>query len=454
MKPKDRVRYPEGHVLLRNLSWDYPVVSHGEGIYLYDKAGRKYLDASGGALVVSIGHGNKEVAAKIAKQLADVSYVSGMYMTSEAAQSACEKLAKLAAPLGLERATLLSSGSEAIEAAIKFARQLWVERGKPDRSKIIARTPGYHGNTLFALSASARPHYKKFFGPLLSDVVMIPAPYEYRSEVKDYKGNGGAYYSDLLEQAILREGPDKIAAFIAEPVIGSSAGASVPPPGYFDRVQEICRRYGILIIADEVMCGAGRTGKFFASEHFNLKPDILVMGKGINAGFVPVSAVLVREDHLREMHAGSGYFMHAQTYMLVPALAATVHAVLDYFEKHKVVEHGSKIGAYMQKKLREEILPLPYVGHVGGLGMMAGIEFVEDKLTKKPFERGLRKVEKFIAHCFHEGKEGMIFWPNVGHADGVNGDLIMLGPPLTMTQKEVDEMVGLLKARILDFFSR
>lgn len=441
-----KVRYPDGHVLLRNLNRDFPVISHGEGLYLYDTAGKKYLDASGGALVMSVGHGNKEVVARIAEQLAQVGYVNGTQFTSGVAEDLALKLCTRA-PKGLDRAFFLSSGSEANEAAVKFVRQLWVERGQPKRAKFIARTPGYHGNTLYALSASAREHYKKFFGPLLSDVVMIPAPYGYRSAAADYAKDGGAHYAKLLEDAILREGPETIAAFIFEPVIGSSAGASVPPPGYFQRVQEICRKHGVLMIADEVMCGAGRTGKFFACEHFGLEPDLIVMGKGLNSGYAPLSAVLVRGTHVEEMKKGSGYFMHAQTYMQAPCMTAVGCAVLEYMDRHRTVENAARVGEYFHRRLRERLLPLPKVGNVAGIGLFAGVEFVEDKATKRPFPRAQKFAERLIDKAF---SLGLILWPNIGQADGTNGDLVMLGPPLTIDEKQADEIIELLARAIAE----
>lgn len=440
-----QIKYPDGNVLLRNLSKNYPIISHGEGVYLYDKDGKKYFDAAGGALVNSIGHGNKEVAEQIGAQLAKVAYVNGTQFTSEPTEELAKILAELSPDPELNRACFLSSGSEAVEAAVKFVRQLWMERNQPKRYKLIARSPSYHGNTLYALSASARPHYKKFYGPLLHDVVVIPSPYEYRSEVADYKKDGGKHYADLLEKAILAEGPESIAAFIAEPVIGSSAGASVPPPDYFERVQEICKRYGILIIADEIMCGAGRTGKFFASEHFNLKPDLLLLGKGISSGYIPLSAVMVREKHLQEMKNGTGYFMHAQTFLQAPSMASAGLATLKWMKKNKAVENSAKMGTLLHSLLQKEIAPHQHIGFIGGLGLFAGIEFVADKGSKKPFDRAKKVAENFTAHAF---EKGLIVWPNIGQADGTNGDLVMIGPQLMTTEAQIHELVELLKQTI------
>ncbi|MCP3102494.1 aspartate aminotransferase family protein [Myxococcus sp. K15C18031901] len=442
------VRYPQGHVLLRNLARDFPVVTHGQGVYLFDTTGKRYLDASAGALVASVGHGNREVVDRIAEQLGRVAYVNGTHFTTEVTELLATRLCALAPP-GLERAAFLGSGSEAVEAAVKFARQLWVERGQPRRTKVIARVPGYHGNTLYALSLSGRPHYKTFFGPMLAEVVTTPAPYPYRSGLADYDRDGAEHYARQLEETLRREGPDTVAAFIAEPVVGSSAGASPPPPGYFERVNALCREYGILTIADEVMCGCGRTGTFFASDRYHFTPDLLVLGKGISGGYAPLSAVLVRQAHLEEMRAGSGGFMHAQTYLQAPAMTAAGLAVLDYFERHGVVANAARVGAYLQRRLREVLAPLPHVGCVQGVGLMAGIELVEDVATRRPFPRSRKVVERLLAALF---ERGLVLWSNTGHADGTNGDLLMVGPPLVITQPEVDELVDTLAAGLTRFF--
>lgn len=447
------VRYPDGNVLHRNLKCNFPIISHGEGPYLYDQNGKKYFDGAGGALVVSVGHGNLEVTKKIFNQLSQVAYVNGNQFTNESSEKLASKLASLSPHLDLNRVCFLNSGSEAIEAAIKFARQLWFERKQLQRSKIIARAPSYHGNTLYALSTSSRLHYKKYFGPLLHEVVVIPAPYEYRSQVSDYIKEGGEYYSEQLEKAILIEGPENIAALLVEPIIGSSAGATLPPPGYFERVQRICERYQILIIADEIMCGSGRSGKFFASDHFGLKPDILLLGKALSGGYVPLSAVMVRNSHLQEMKSGTGYFMHAQTYLQAPCMTTAGLAILEFFETHNTVENSAKMGDLLHYLLHEKLDSHPHIGFITGKGLFAGIEFVQNKKTKKPFERTQKIAEKFTEHAFNLSSEmGLIVWPNVGQADGINGDLIMLGPPLNSDEKQIQELTNLVSTSILTFY--
>jgi adenosylmethionine-8-amino-7-oxononanoate aminotransferase len=455
---KFTVTYPEGNVLLRNLQKAFPIISHGEGPYLFDQAGKKYFDGSGGALVTSLGHGNEALAHAVFEQTKKVAYVNGTQFTSDAMESAASALAKLAAPLGLDKVSLLGSGSEAIEAAIKFARQLWVDRGKPSKYKVISRTPGYHGNTLYALSASGRPHYKKVYGPLISDVLTVTAPYGYRSPVvtsnepeailQEYHAKGADFYASELEALILKEGADSISTFLLEPVSGSSTGGWIPPRGYCERVTEICKRHEILIIDDEVMCGAGRTGTFFASTAFGLKPDVLVLGKGINAGIMPVAALLVKSSDVDTMKKASGGFMHAQTYMQSPSMAATALAVLNYLDEHQVLAHAKPVADVFQKALRAEISNLPNVGSVTGLGHIAGVEFVADKKSKTPFPIAKKFALKFVAHA---QEQGLILWPNYGQADGVNGDLALLGPALTITASQALELVALLKHSIETF---
>ncbi len=442
------VTYPDGNVLLRNLTREFPIISHGSGVYLFDKSGKRYFDAAGGALVASCGHGAKEIANEIAAQLGRVGYVNGTQFTSEAMEEFAARLAQKALPLGLDKVALLGSGSEAMEAAIKFARQLWVERGEDQRKTFIARVPGYHGNTFYALSASGRPHYKKLFGPLLSRVATVSAPYGYRCPV-EYESKGAEFYAAELEKLISEEGPETIAGFLVEPVSGSSTGGWTPPPGYFDRIQKVCSKHGILIIADEVLCGAGRTGKYFASEHYGLKPDIAVLGKGINGGFMPVSAVLVRKQDVDKMKSGTGYFLHAQTYLQSPCMAATALAVMKYFDKHGLVENAHTVGTYWQKLLRDRLSKFEQIGCFAGIGMLAGIEFVEDRKTKRPFDRSKKIVEGFVTTAF---KNGITLWPNIGHADGVNGDLIVMGPPLIMTKNEADELVTQIETSLREFF--
>jgi adenosylmethionine-8-amino-7-oxononanoate aminotransferase len=447
--PKTTVKYPEGHVLLRNLSRNYPMIDRGEGLYLFDLEGRRYIDASGGALVNSLGHGQKALAAKIAEQMGRVGYVNGTHFSSGVMEQFAEKLSAFL-PTGVDRIALLGSGSEAIEAAVKFVRQLWVERGEPARDRFIARSPGYHGNTLFALSASARPHYKKFFGPLLNDVAMVPAPDRYRYPGPGaYDTHGADYYVGLLEAKINELGPANVAGFLIEPVSGSSLGGNTPPPGYLKKIEELCHKHGVLIVADEVLCGTGRTGPFLAGDFDAFKPDLVVLGKGINGGLCPMSVLAVKQEHVDEIKRASGGFMHAQTYLQSPVLAATGLAILDHIVENDLIANSKKVGEDFHKLLGQHILPLEQVGCVSGRGLLAGVDFVADKVSKKAFARSERFIERFIDHAFF--KHGLVLWPNTGHAGQGDGDLIMMGPPLNSTKQDVAEIVQTLRLALLDF---
>lgn len=428
-------RYPDSCVFYRSLGRAYPQIVRGERCWLVDTQGKRYLDAAGGAFACNIGHGVPEIGRAVAEQMAKVAYVNGTAFTSEPAEALAAELAKLS-PKGLDKAYFLSSGSEAVEAALKLARQYWVELGKPRKHKIIARSPGYHGNTLLALSASARPHYKKLYGDWLVPVTMIPAPYPYRCSCAG-KSDCPACTGAALEEAILKEGPDTVAAFIAEPVGGSSTGASLPRPDYFARVREICDRHEVLFIADEVLTGAGRTGMWLALEHFAAAPDILTMGKGLSGGYVPLSAVITSTRVLDPISQGSGALKHAQTFSHVPSICAAGLAAVRYMQAHRLVDEAADMGDILQEKL-DALRELPAVGDVRGIGMLAGVEFVADKKTKKPFPRSLKMAETLVAAA---QAQGLVLWPNVGHADGENGDLVMIAPPFVITPSEIDMIV-------------
>jgi adenosylmethionine-8-amino-7-oxononanoate aminotransferase len=436
------VKYPEGHVLLRKFQDPLPVVSHGQGIYLFDTAGKRYIDGSCGALVTSVGYGHEEIVDVITEQIRKVPYVNGNHFVSQG----CEELAALLcerAPGRLDRAFFLSSGSEAIEAAIKFARQYFVDSGKSSKHKVIARSPGYHGNTLFALSASGRPRYKKFFGPLLHDVVMLKTPYEYRAPASPYEGAAEDWYVAELEEAIRREGAHNIACVLMETVSGTSTGGSCAPKNYFRRVQKICRENDILMIADEVLCGVGRTGTFYAAEQEFFEPDVLILGKGLNGGYAPLSAMLTRTDLVDVIAQNSGSFMHAQTYINTPSSIAAGLGVVKFLDRHRVIEKSRDSGAYLMAELKKNFADHPVVGHIGGRGMLMGLELVKDKRSKAPIPRAARASETLNRTLLDHG---LVTWFNTGQIDGTEGDVLVLGPPLTLTRHEVDEIVSILKS--------
>jgi adenosylmethionine-8-amino-7-oxononanoate aminotransferase len=429
-------RYPAGNVFYRKLSKAYPLVVRGEGCWLWDDDGRRYLDACGGAFVANLGHGLTIVGDAMAEQARRIAYVNGTAFTHEASEAfAAELTGRL--PRELRRVYPLGSGSEAVEAALKCTRQYWSEMGRPSKHRLIALNPSYHGNTLLALSASAREHYRRLYGGWLVDVGRVPAPCAYRCECGGVEPYCDACSGAALEKTIRELGPDSVAAFIAEPIGGSSTGAAVPPANYFRRVRAICDQYDVLFVADEVLTGAGRTGTFTAIEQFGVTPDLMTLGKGIGGGYAPVSALVATDRIARVLAEGSGGLVHAQTFSHHPVLCAGGTAALRHLAAHRLVERAAEMGRVLHREL-QQLRGLPHVGDVRGRGLLAGIEFVADTVTRAPFARSEGFAETFTAAALGEG---LVVWPNVGHADGLNGDLVMIAPPFVVSYDEIGEIV-------------
>ena len=436
-------QYPDSHVFYRKLTRRFPLITHGEGCWLVDADGRRYLDGSGGAFVANLGHGVKEIGEAMAAQAAKVAYLNGTAFTNEPVEALADALAPLL-PGDLDKLYFLGSGSEAVEAALKLARQYWVETGRPTKHKVIALFPAYHGNTLLALSASAREHYKTYYREWLVDIHRIPAPYAYRCECGGSAARGQAGVAECpvcsgsgLEAAIQQLGAENVAAFIAEPVGGSSTGHSVPEPGYFRRVREICDRHQVLFIADEVLVGAGRTGTWSAIEQYGVVPDIMTFGKGITGGYAPLSAVAAPRRLLDPIAKGSGALLHAQTFSHHPVLAAAGLAAVRYIHRHGLVDRCRQMGEVFHRKLAP-LRELPHVGDIRGRGLLAGVEFVQDKGTRAPLPRKLKFAETFSEQAL---AAGLMTWANMGQADGVNGDLSCLAPPFVIEEADIDELV-------------
>ena len=427
-------QFPESFVFYRKLNKKFIKAVSSQGSFIMDENGKRYFDASGGAVVVNIGHAIREIADALAGQASVLPYVNGTQFTHDPVETLASELAEIL-PGTLKYSYFLSSGSEANEAAVKLARQYWYERGVRSKWKIISRTPSYHGNTLTALSLSGREHYRTVFGPLLTEFPRIAAPDPYRHP------GCKACTGELLEEEILKQGPETIAAFIAEPIIGSSAGAVVPSREYYQRVSEVCKKYDVLFIADEVMSGMGRTGKWFSFEHFDFIPDILVSGKGINGGVVPLSALITTKEILNVLASTSGYFNHAQTYTHSPVTCAAGVATLRYLKKHKLVERCAEMGEVLGNRLHE-LREYPVVGDVRGKGLMWAVEFVQDRKTKAPFPRSDKFAERFTEAAF---QNGVILWNNVGHVDGTNGDLVMIAPPFSVSDEEIADFINRFK---------
>lgn len=436
-------RYPDSSVFYRTLVRELPLAVRGEGCWIYDENGRAWLDGVGGAFVASLGHGVGEIAAAIANQARTLAYVNGTQFTNQPAERLAAELARRSGG-GLELAYFLGSGSEAVEAALKLARQYWVEWGRPEKTKVLSLTPGYHGNTLLALSASGRPRYQTYLGGWLVNVPRVPAPDPYRCGCGGRPPLCDACSGAAVEQALVAEGPDSVAAFIAEPVGGSSTGASVPDAAYWKRVREICDRHQVLWIADEILSGAGRTGTWSALEPYAAWPDLITMGKGLTGGYVPLSAVLAPRRVVDVLARGSGSLLHAQTYSHHPVACAAGLAALEYLEGHRLVERCAHMGRILHQRLgrlREHEL----VGDIRGRGLLAGVELVADRERRTPFPRLARLAERVAARAL---EHGLVVWPNTGHVGGTEGDLILLAPPFVISEDEIDQLVERLGAAL------
>jgi adenosylmethionine-8-amino-7-oxononanoate aminotransferase len=434
------IRYPQGNVFYRNLHRSFPIIIKGEGAYLYDSLGKNYLDASGGAAVVNIGHGVKEIAEAISLQAQRVGYINGTQFSHEPVETLAERVSEFL-PFDDGKVYFLTSGSEAIEASIKLARQYWVEQGQTAKHHIIARNPSYHGSTLAALALSGREHYKDIYRPMLMKTSSVPSPYCYRCFCGEAYPSCGIKCAYELENKIRELGKENVSAFISEIIGGSSTGAAMPPPEYFPIICEICNKYGILFIADEILTGIGRTGDWLACHHFDLKPDIIVIGKGLASGYVPLSAIAVPKGIVDAIYRKNRSFMHAQTFAHHPVACAAGITTLDYIKNNNLLQKCNTAGNLLMDAL-SSLSSDRDVGDIRGKGLLIGIEFVQDKNEKTPFPRELGYTEKFLSSAM---KKGLVLWPNVGHADGINGDMVLLAPPFIIEEEEVSLISQILR---------
>jgi adenosylmethionine-8-amino-7-oxononanoate aminotransferase len=437
----------QDHVFYRNLRKYYPTVDRGEGIYIYDTQGKQYIDGSGGAAVIGIGHGVEEITEAMVRQAEKISFSHGSQFTSQAAIDLASKLVQLS-PKGLTRVYFLSGGSEAVETAVKMARQYQVERGKPEKYKVISRWTSYHGNTLGALALSGHTGRRRYYLPLLQHTPHIVPAYCYRCPFGLDPERCDLECALDLEKTILYEGPDSVSAFIAEPIVGATAGALVPRDGYFQKIREICNRYDILLIVDEVMTGLGRTGKNFGINHWDVFPDMMVASKGLSSGYTPIFVVIAKEEIHRTIREGSGAFVHGHTYNQNPLSSAIACAVIDYLLRHDLISQSAKMGEYFIRSL-QSLSHHDFVGDVRGKGLFAGIEFVKNKSTKEPFDPKVR-LNALIGNRAFE--KGLITYPGGGGADGIRGDHLLLAPPFIITEEEIEKMVSILDESFAEIF--
>ncbi len=419
------------HVFRRVLNAQLPIAVRAEGVWVEDEAGRRYLDAAGGAIVVNVGHGRTEVVVAMADQAARVTYVHGTAFTTNAMESYADELAPFL-PLDDPRIYPVSGGAEAVETAFKLARAYHLARGEPDRHKIVARRPSYHGNTRGALDASGRGSLRAPYEPWLGRSLHVPAAYEYRCSMPNHPVACGRAHSAALEDLFEQEDPATIAAFIAEPIGGATLAAAVPPDDYWPAVADVCRRYGVLLIADEIMTGFGRTGRWFGLDHWGVRPDLLVAGKGTASGYWPLG-LCVASGAVFDAVKEKG-FVHGFTYSHHPVGAAAGRAVLSLLTGERLIDASAERGAQLIDELQGRLADSPIVGDIRGLGLLIGIELVRDRATREPFERSALVTEQVM----RAAKEaGLLLYPSTGGADGTRGDAVLLGPPFVITGDEV-----------------
>ena len=417
------------------------VASRAQGAYIFDAQGKPYLDACGGAAVSCLGHAHPDVLAAMHRQIDRLAYAHTSFFTSDAVEQLAEHLTRTA-PGELNYAYFVSGGSEAVETALKMARQYFVEIGQPSRTRFIARKQSYHGNTLGALAVGGNEWRRRQFAPLLMDVIRVSACNEYRDRRADETQQ--QYTERLLnelEQAILEAGPETIIGFCAETVVGATTGATPPTPGYLQGVRRLCDKYGILYIADEVMCGMGRTGTLHAFEQDDVVPDLVTIAKGLGGGYQPIGAVLASETIVSALKAGSGLFQHGHTYICHATAASAALAVQQVIARDNLLDAVKQQGAYLHKALREVLGELPHVGDTRGRGLFAGVELVRDKDDKTPFDPALKLHAAIKANCM---ARGLMVYPMGGTIDGQSGDHILIAPPFIITPAQLDFVVDTL----------
>lgn len=438
----------DNHVFYPMLKKNYPMIVKAEGLYQWDTNGKRYTDACCGAVVSGIGHGVKEVNDAIKAQLDEVAFAHRFKFTNRPVQELASMIAELA-PGDINWISFMSGGSEATETAMKMAREYWIEKGRPTKYKIVSRWQSYHGNTLGALSMSGHVGRRRRYSPLLAPFPHAVPCYCYRCPFDKSPSACKLECAKNIEDIILQEGAENVAALIVEPVVGSSIGAAPPKDGYMQELRRICDKYEVLLVSDEVMTGMGRTGKIFAVEHWGVLPDMICLAKGVSGGYAPLGAVAVREEIHAAFRNGSGRFAHGFTFGGNPLAAAAGVAVIRYVLDNKLTEAAKLRGHYLLEKLLALQAKYPCIGDVRGLGMMTGLEFVSNRSTKQPFEPSLGLTDKIVAKAL---ENGLMLYGAPQCIDGVTGDAIMIAPPLNISEAQVDEIVELLDTTLGQVF--
>jgi adenosylmethionine-8-amino-7-oxononanoate aminotransferase len=429
------------HILHRNIGSKLPVAVGGQGINLIDADGRTYIDASGGAAVSCLGHGHPGVIAALHSQLDAIAYAHTSFFTTEVAERLADRLVE-DAPGNLDHVYFVSGGSEAIEAALKMARQYFVEKGEPQRRHIIARRQSYHGNTLGALAVGGNEWRRRQFKPLLIETHHIDPCYAYRLQGAGETDQAyAARAAQALENQILALGADTVIAFVAETVAGATLGAAPPVADYLNQVRRICDRYGVLLILDEVMCGMGRTGRLYACEEDGVVPDLVTIAKGLGGGYQPTGAVLLGSHIFEAFRQGSGFFQHGHTYMGHPMAAAAALAVQEAIHRDGLLANVVAMGELLDRRLRERLGDHAHVGDIRGRGLFRGVELVADRGTKAPFDPLHKLHSRIKAEAM---ARGLMVYPMGGTIDGVMGDHILIAPPFIVNGAQIGTIVDRL----------
>jgi adenosylmethionine-8-amino-7-oxononanoate aminotransferase len=435
------------HVLYRRFDHPYPMAVGAAGVEIVDRDGKRYIDASGGAAVSCLGHGHPRVFDAICRQVEELAYAHTGFFTSAPAEALADHQIA-AAPAGLDKVFYTSGGSEAVEAALKMARQYFVEIGQPQRRRFIARRQSFHGNTLGTLAVGGNAWRRKQFEPLLFEAEHVSPCYAYRGRRDDESETAyGARLLQEIEDTILRLGPETVIGFVAEPVVGATLGAVPPVAGYFAGIRALCDRYGLLLILDEVMCGMGRTGSLFACEQEGVDPDLVAIAKGLGGGYQPIGATLASATICDAIAAGSGFFQHGHTYRGHPVACAAGLAVQEALVDEQLLGRVKSQGAKLDGLLRACFGDHPHVGDVRGRGLFMGIELVADRATKEPFAPELALNARVKAAAM---QRGLLCYPMGGTIDGRHGDHVLLAPPFIVSDAELEEIVARLGDAIDD----
>jgi adenosylmethionine-8-amino-7-oxononanoate aminotransferase len=424
-----------------------PTLDRAEGVYLWDKSGKRYLDGSSGAIVSNIGHSNPRVLAAMRQQMEKSTFGYRLHFETESSEQLAQKLDALS-PEGLERVFFVSGGSEAVESTIKLARQYAIAIGESRRWKVISRSPGYHGCTLGALALTSYTPLTAPFEPMMRMMPKIPAPRAYLDGLDADDVATGQHYADMLETCIQAEGPESVLAFMVEPIGGASTGALVPPTGYMERIREICDRHGVLLIHDEVMTGGGRTGRYFGAEHWAVAPDLIALSKGLGAGYMPLGAMIAHR-HIVETVLTAGGYAHGFTYAGNPLACAAGLAVIEEIESGALMENAARMGDLLERRLYDLMERFPFIGDVRGKGLLLAFELVSSRETMAPLPAALNAHEKLVNLAY---ERGLIIYSRRTR-DGIEGDHILVCPPMIVTPAQIDEIIETLTASLEELAS-